>query len=57
MLTKMDALETAINEHPQAQKDYDLYWLRKEVEAWRARFPNHKYRPQDDCIDLKNWNT
>lgn len=27
--------------------------LEKEVAAWRERFPNLKYRPQDDCVALK----
>lgn len=24
-----------------------------EVMAWRSRFPQYEYRPQDDCIALK----
>lgn len=27
--------------------------LAKEVAAWRERFPNLRYRPQDDCVALK----
>ena len=27
--------------------------LEREVEAWRARFTEYKYRPQDDCVALK----
>ena len=24
-----------------------------EVAAWRERFPQHTYRPQDDCVALR----
>ena len=24
-----------------------------EITAWRARFPHHVYRPQDDCVALR----
>lgn len=26
--------------------------LEAEVAAWRARFPEYKFRPQDDCVAL-----
>ncbi|MCD5327877.1 hypothetical protein ACFFU8_09415 [Chromobacterium piscinae] len=31
----------------------ELAQLRKEVNAWRERFPDIKYRPQDDCVAPK----
>jgi len=27
--------------------------LEREVNAWRARFPEHVYRPQDECVALR----
>ena len=27
--------------------------LAAEVSAWRERFPQHAYRPQDDCVALR----
>jgi hypothetical protein len=27
--------------------------LEREVAAWRARFPQYVYRPQDECVALK----
>ena len=31
----------------------DLQTLENEVTAWRARFPQYEYRPQDECVALK----
>lgn len=27
--------------------------MENEVAAWRARFPQYEYRPQDECVALK----
>lgn len=27
--------------------------LEREVAAWRTRFPEYKYCPQDDCVALR----
>lgn len=27
--------------------------LTREIEAWRRRFPEFEYRPQDECVSLK----
>ena len=26
--------------------------LRVELQAWKARFPQYRYRPQNDCVAL-----
>lgn len=31
----------------------DLQKLENEVMAWRSRFPEYEYRPQDECVALK----
>lgn len=31
----------------------DLQTLENEVLAWRKRFPQHEYRAQDDCVELR----
>ena len=33
--------------------DAELTRLHAEVKCWRERFPNHHYRPQDNCIELR----
>ena len=30
----------------------ELAKLRVELQAWKARFPQYRYRPQDDCVAL-----
>jgi len=32
----------------------DAVTLNAEVTAWRERFKQHEYRPQDDCIALRS---
>jgi hypothetical protein len=27
--------------------------MERELSAWRARFPEYVYRPQDDCVALR----
>ncbi len=31
----------------------NMQTLENEVMAWRSRFPQYEYRPQDDCVALK----
>ena len=35
----------------EAKREIDA--LHKEVAAWRSRFPELSYRPQDECVALR----
>ena len=37
------------------REEYDnaMADMRRELDAWRERFPQYVFRPQDDCVALR----
>lgn len=35
------------------RREREASLLEAEVQAWRQRFPQYVYRPQDDCVALR----
>lgn len=45
--------EERLREEEDARVQSEMASLRAEVTAWRARFPQYAYRPQDDVVALR----
>lgn len=39
-------------EQEEREREQEVDMLRAEIAAWRTRFPQYRYRPQDDVVAL-----